>query len=145
MFKRLLVMIIVGAAGFAAWNASHPTPVSADANNDTVAQADNTDSFTGRIKHKIGMMTVGAVGDQIRTSIAKTEHELALLRPAMKRTTGRSGKNAQLLSKKIIAIDSLSIASLDAGHPIQAVRQVMDARGYIDLIRQDVSDETAAR
>jgi hypothetical protein len=145
MFKRLLMTIIVGAACFAAWNASHPTPVSADANTETTVQADDMSSFGGRLKHKIGSITVGFAGSQIRASIAKTERQLNDLGPSMKKTSGRSGSNAKAVAKKIIAIDSLALASLDAAHPVTAIRQAMDARGYIDLIRQDVSDETAAR
>lgn len=142
MLKRLFVMIVIGAAGFAAWNAAHPAPVAATT-ADVTANVD--DSFSARLKQKIGVFTAGIVGNQIRTATAKTEDQLALLGPAMKKTGGLSGRNARELSLRIIALDSLSIASLDAAHPVTAIRQAMDARGYIDMIRQDVSDETAAR
>lgn len=147
MFKRLFMTMLVGAAGFAAWHASHPQPVSADdaamPSADAPAQVDN--SLIGRIEGKIGQITTGLAGSQIRASIEKTERQIAILQPMVRKTGGSSGKNAVEVSKRIWALDSLSLASLDASHPIDAIKKAMDARGYIDMVRTDVSDESAAR
>ena len=144
MFKRVFLTIIVGAAGFAAWQAAHPTPVSADAATEEV-QAENTASLTGRAKYRIGSIGAGMVGGQVRASLAKTERERVELEPLIKKTGGRNGTNAKIVSKKIIALESASVASLEAAHPIDAMKRAFEAKRFIDILRQDVSDETAAR
>jgi hypothetical protein len=146
MFKRLFVMMLVGAAAFAAWHATHPQPVAADdatANADAPAPVDN--SFIGRLEGKIGQITASIAGNQIRASVAKTERQIAILQPLVRKTGGSSGKNAITVTNRIWTLDSLSLASLDAAHPVDAIKKAMDARGYIDMVRMDVSDESAAR
>jgi hypothetical protein len=143
MFKRLFFLIIVGAAGFAAWNAAHPAPVAAADPTAAVEEIDN--SFTGRMKQKVGRFSANLAENTIRASVAKTERQLALLRPAMKRAGGQAERRSIVVAKKIAVLDSLSLASLEAAHPISAVKQAMGARGYIDVIRQDLMEETAVR
>ncbi len=142
MFKRLLVLALVGAAGFAAWQAGHPAPVAA---GDATGVEYNAETFGGRLKLKVGTIVTSVAGGQIRASVAKTERDLARLKPVIKRTRGPGQRRALAVAKKVTVLDSLALASLDAAHPMIALRQTMDARGFIGLIRQDIAEEVAAR
>ncbi|MEO5511167.1 MAG: hypothetical protein ABIV28_07645 [Longimicrobiales bacterium] len=140
MLKRLLVLLVVGGALLAAWQTAHPAPVAA-ADDMTYS----TDTFRGRLERNVGEIASNVLGKHIRASVSKTEHDLQVLRPAIKRSSGADQRRALVVSQKITALDSLSLQSLEALHPILAIRQAMSARGYIGVVKQNLMEERAAR
>jgi hypothetical protein len=150
MIKRLLILLVVGAAALAGWQSLHPSTAAADdsAGSDTTADAsaDSADSGIGaRVKHNIGKFTVRIAGNQIRASIRKTERQLGSMQPAIDRVSEPSHTRAITVSRKIIVLDSLALVSLDAAHPVTAIKQAIDARRFISLVHEDVLEETAAQ
>jgi hypothetical protein len=143
MFKRLFLILIIAAAAFAAWRTSNPTPLAADTG--AAGLAARTESAMGRVKLSIGRVGVRVAGGQIRASVARTERELHALKPAIQRTQGRSQKRALAVSRTTMRLDSLALAALDGSHPVSALKLTIDARGYIAVIREEVSEEIAAR
>ena len=143
MIKRMLFLVLTGGACLAAWQATHPAPVAAG--DEAIATAGVSNSFAGRMKHRFGEMGARIAGDQIRASVQKTDRELASLKPAVKRSNQSVQRRAIKTTAKVIELDSLALASLDASHPVLAIKQAMSARSYVDLIRQDVIEETVVR
>jgi hypothetical protein len=143
MFKRVFFLMLTGGACLAAWQATHPAPVAAG--DEATITAGVSNSFAGRMKHRIGEVGTRIAGDQIRASIRRTDRELASLKPAVKRSNPNVQRRAVKTTAKIIELDSLALASLDASHPVLAIKQAMSARSYVDLIRQDVIEETVVR
>lgn len=138
-FKRLLMAGLFAAAAVAAWHASQPTPVLAD--GIVTAEA----AQPGKVRSAIGNFGSRVVSRPVRAAVRKTERKLYALTPAIKATKGPGQLRAKNVSKKILAIDSASVLSLESGRPVQAIKHAINARQYLDLIKDDVSEELAAR
>lgn len=144
MFKRLIFFTIMGGAALAAWNSAHPQTAAAADLSDTSGVQDSS-SVSARATRRLSIIGTSLAHRQIRASVEKTERELAIMAPMIRKTGGQNGRSAVSVSLKINELDSLSLASLAAFHPVASVRFAMSARGYLDVIRQDISDEVAAR
>jgi len=137
-FAKLLLVGIIGLAllsfGAEKRGAAAPTKVVGDAAAST--------RVGSTIRDRIGRIGATLMGPVVRTTLDETQTSLAELAPAISRARPNDVRRAHQFRARIAALDSASLASLDQGRPILAMKQALGGKQFLTAIRQTVFEET---
>ena len=133
--KMLFLLAAIGGGAYAVSRAEPPVPPGTTA-ADSIAYADI--SFGERFQYSMGSVGVAIFGGSIRKSVMETEQNLAELKGALKSAKGPDGVRARAAAKKIIFIDSVAVDNLHYGRPIKAMKQSMEARNLLNMVKRQL-------
>lgn len=132
--KRLILLVLVagGIVGlyYAGAPAAGATAPADDGLRTTLKAA------PGRLHHGTGVVGSVIISPAVRKMVSSTERELTLLRQDLKTATGTVSElsSARAGAKQIAAMDSSALAHLEAGRPILAFKEAMQANGLVTAV-----------
>ena len=134
--KMLLFMAAAGAGFMVVSRAQPPVPTSATTAADSLAIEDV--SLGEKFQYSVGSATGKVVGGSIRKSVEETEASLLELKPAIKKAKGNDGVRARTTAQKIMYADSMALDNLYMGRPIKAMKQSMEAKSLLNVVRTNL-------
>ena len=141
--KRLIFLLVMGGALFAAYHASNPPLAGADTAEATVVSLATSTSAGEKLSARMGRLGARLAGPFVRSMSRDTERLLQDLTPLIAKAKPGDAKRARDMSVKILARDSAAHVELQNGRPVAALKLVFDARGLIPAVRQYVAEERA--
>jgi hypothetical protein len=151
--KRIVLLIAVaGAIGtyVSAYSGRHDdgapssAPAAGTAATSSAGRADATvpGNLFARTRLAVGRMVGGAMAPALAGMAAGNSTAIAALQPAIRRAPPQRQDRARDIERRIAVADSLAMANVAAGRPIDALRQALRARSLVDAARQQVALES---
>jgi hypothetical protein len=133
--KFLVFVALVGGSGYLLTRNAPPIPPGTTATDSAaLAQA----GIGARFHYGMGHFGTKLVGGTVRNMVEETEQALKDMQPAIKKSRGSDGTRARKNAAKIMGMDSVAIYSLEYGHPVEAVRQSMEAKSLLNSVRMNL-------
>ena len=133
--KLLVLAAALGAGAYSVSRTEPPIPPTATA-ADSVALAEV--SFGDRFQYRVGSVGAAILGSSIRKSVFETEQTLAAMKGSIKNAKGADGVRAREAAKKITYMDSVAVDHLQYGRPIKAMKQSMDAKSMLQVVKRNL-------
>jgi hypothetical protein len=147
-YRFLALLLLVGAAAHAGHSAlNEPAAASgrSAAANAPGAQRSGTlatvETVVSRVTHTIGRGGATVAAPAVFGMTRRTEQMLANHQPAVQKAPPQRRARAEKAGAQITALNKAAIRHLEAGEPIRATRTAMEARGLIDVVKQNTLEE----
>jgi hypothetical protein len=147
-YRFLALLLLVGAAAYAGHSALNEPAVAAGHSAAAKAQgADRTgtratvETGVSKVTHTIGRGGSMMAGPAVLGMTRRTEQMLANHQSAVQKAPPLRRARAERAGAQITAMNKAAIRHLDAGEPIRAFRTAMEARGLIDVVKQNTLEE----
>lgn len=144
-FRFLALLLLVGAAAFAAHGAmsdSHAAAPAPTRGPQPAASLSPVASGAGRVTHAIGNTGAKIVAPGVAGMVRRTDEMLEGLKPAVLRAPAQRRLRADKAAARIGKLHKEAGEHLEQGRPIAAFKAAMEARSLIDAVRQQVIEES---